>query len=86
MENAGLRNIIDKTPITIFGTYGSTYHFSRGEEIHMWLEWYPEIKNYVILDDRTDFTEEQQPHFIHVNPYCGLTDDDIIIADNILKL
>ena len=85
LEKAGLQRIIDKTPITTFGSYGSTYHFSRGEEIQMWLEWHPEVTNYVILDDRTDFTEEQICHFVKINPYCGLTDEDIILAINILK-
>lgn len=85
LQKAGLDFIIDKTPITIFGTYGTTYHFTRGEEIQMWLEWHPSVKNYVILDDRTDFTEEQQQHFIHINSYRGLTDNDIELAKNILK-
>lgn len=56
------------------------YEYSRGREIDMWLEAHPECTNYVIIDDRTDFTEEQQPHFVHVNPFCGITDDDADIA------
>lgn len=85
LERAGLHKILDKTPITIFGTYGSTYHFTRGEEIQMWLEWHPEVTNYVILDDRTDFMEEQLPHFVHVNSYRGLTEEDYQLALNILS-
>lgn len=85
LQRAGLDFIIDKTPVTVFGTYGSTYHFTRGEEIQMWLEWHPNVKNYVILDDRTDFTEEQQAHFVHINSYRGLLDEDIVLANNILK-
>lgn len=77
LEKAGLKNIIDKTPITIFGNYGKTYHFSRGEEIDMWLQWYPEISNYVIIDDREDMMEHQLDHFVKVNPYRGFTDEDM---------
>ncbi len=85
LERAGLKYIIDKTPITIFGSYGSCYHFTRGEEIQMWLEWHPEVENYVIIDDRIDFTEEQKPHFVQINSYRGLSDEDCILAKNILN-
>lgn len=84
LERAGLKNIIDKTPVTLFGTYGSTYHFTRGEEIQMWLEWHPATKNYVIIDDRDDMTCEQLSHFVKVNPYRGFTDDDLEKAMQIL--
>ena len=77
MERAGLKNIIDKTPITVLGQYGKTYHFSRGEEIDMWLQWHPEVKNYVIVDDREDMMEHQLDHFVKVNPYRGFTDEDL---------
>lgn len=77
LERAGLENIIDKTPITVFGQYGKTYHFSRGEEIDMWLQWHPEVKNYVIVDDREDMMEHQLDHFVKVNPYRGFTDEDM---------
>ena len=85
LENAGLHKILDKTPITIFRTYGFTHHFTRGEEIQLWLESHPEISNYVIIDDRTDFTEEQLSHYVHVDSYVGLTDEDCQIALNILS-
>lgn len=77
LERAGLENIIDKTPITVFGQYGKTYHFSRGEEIDMWLQWHPEVSNYVIIDDREDMMEHQLNHFVKVNPYRGFTDEDM---------
>ena len=41
--------------------------------------------NYVIIDDRTDFTENQQPHFVHVDSYVGLTDEDVELAIGILN-
>lgn len=64
----------------MLGDDDGRYEFSRGKEIDMWLEAHPECTNFVILDDRMDFTEDQQPHFIHVNPMIGLTDDDADIA------
>lgn len=51
----------------------------------MWLEWHPEVTNYVILDDRTDFMEEQLLHFVHINSYRGLTEEDYQLALNILS-
>lgn len=92
LEKAGFPEglIIDKTPELIWTRMSmhdymlseedEDYEFSRGREIDLWLKEHPDCTNYVILDDRIDFTEEQQPHFIHVNPMIGLTDDDVDIA------
>lgn len=93
LERMGLTRdiVIDKTPELIWtmvsrhdymnGNYDEDdYKYSRGREIDMWLEAHPECTNYCIIDDRMDFTEEQQPHFVHVNSYCGITDDDADIA------
>ena len=85
LERAGLKKILDKTPIPVFGNYGATYHFTRGEEIQMWLEWHPEVTNYVIIDDRTDFMDNQKSHFVHVDSYYGFTDEDYNLALTILK-
>lgn len=97
LEKAGFPKglIIDKTPELIWTMIGrhdymleeddGRYEYSRGREIDMWLEAHPECTNYVILDDRMDFTEDQQPHFVHVNSYCGLTDEDTDIAIMILN-
>lgn len=92
LERAGLEGlIIDKTPELIWTMMTRhdymvgeddefRYEYSRGREIDMWLEAHPECTNYVIIDDRMDFTEEQQPHFVHTNSKVGLTDDDTDIA------
>ena len=80
-----MENIIDKTPITVFGQYGKTYHFTRGEEIDMWLQWHPEVSNYVIIDDRQDMMDYQLNHFVKVNSYRGLTDENVEQALNILS-
>jgi hypothetical protein len=85
LEKAGLKNIIDKTPITLFGNYGRTYHFTRGEEIDMWLQWHPGVKNYVIIDDREDMMKDQMDHFVKVNSYRGFSDEDLEKAMFILN-
>lgn len=85
LELAGLKNIIGHTPITSFETLGTTYHFSRGEEIQIYLEHHLNIDKYVILDDREDFTEEQKQFFIKINPNIGLIDEDCELAKNILN-
>ena len=85
LERAGLENIIDKTPITVFGQFGKTYHFTRGEEIDMWLQYHPGVSNYVIIDDRQDMMDYQLDHFVKVNSYRGLTDENVEQALNILS-
>lgn len=67
--------IIDKTP-----TISDFVKHTRGDEINLWLLDHPYFTNYVILDDRTDFDENQRPHFIHIDRQHGLTEDDTDIA------
>lgn len=96
-ERMGLTRdiVIDKTPELIWTRMSmydymlseedEGYEFSRGREIDLWLEAHPECTNFVIIDDRMDFTDEQEPHFVKVNPMCGLTDDNADIAIMILN-
>ena len=92
LERMGLTRdiVIDKTPELIWTRMSMQdymlseedegYEFSRGREIDLWLEAHPECTNFVIIDDRMDFTEKQEPHFVKVNPMIGLTDNDVDIA------
>ena len=96
-ERMGLTRdiVIDKTPELIWTRMSmydymlseedEGYEFSRGREIDLWLEAHPECTNFVIIDDRMDFTDEQEPHLVKVNPMCGLTDDNADIAIMILN-
>lgn len=90
LERAGFSEglIIDKTPEFMwrrFNGHSSNLDNSRGAEIEEWLNQHPECTNYVILDDREDFNEDELPHFVKVDPMYGLTDDHVKIAINILK-
>ena len=87
--------VIDKTPEYIWrclnkhdyfnDNYEEKYEYSRGAEIDGWLKEHPEVINYVIIDDRTDFTDEQKEHFVHVDPMWGLNDEHVQLAINILN-
>ena len=97
LERMGLTRdiVIDKTPELIWTRISmhdymlseedEGYEFSRGREVDLWLEAHPDCTNFVIIDDRMDFTNEQEPHFVRVNPVCGLTDDNVDIAIMILN-
>ena len=76
--------IIDKTPALLWIDFPGLDK-SRGSEIETWLDFHLDINNYVIIDDRTDFKPNQQEHFIHINPHCGITDEDMNKAINILN-
>lgn len=82
LEKMGLTRdiVIDKTPEFIWRGYYNTDFPMRGSEIEEWLKSHPDCTNYVIIDDRTDFTEEQEPHFVHINSMYGITDEDADIA------
>lgn len=81
--------ILDKTPERIWMKFSSTkdahIDISRGAEINDWLEANPECINYVIIDDRTDFKENQNNNFVHINPMYGITDEDMNQAIAILN-
>ena len=76
--------ILDKTPERIWINIPGFDH-SRGAEINDWLEMHPECEKYVIIDDRTDFKDNQQPFFIHVNPFVGFTDENMNTAIDLLN-
>jgi hypothetical protein len=77
--------IIDKTPELLWIDIPG-FDKSRGSEIETWVNFNMDInQNYVIIDDRTDFKPSQQEHFIHINPHCGITDEDMNKAINILN-
>jgi len=61
------------------------YYDTRGEEIERFLKKNP-CENYVILDDYTDFTEEQlKNHFVHCSNKDGLTEEKTNQAIKILN-
>lgn len=89
LEKAGFPKglICDQTPELIWTCLNNVnlYDYSRGKEINLWLDTHQDIYDYVIIDDREDFTDEQKRlHFIHVNPYIGFTDENMNKAIEIL--
>lgn len=54
------------------------------EETHE--EWQKFGFEYVIIDDDCDMLYGQKDHFVHVNYYTAITEEDIIKAKQILKL
>ena len=81
LERAGFPEglIFSQTPELIWDC-------SRGEEIDIWLNEHPDTYDYVIIDDREDFTDGQKRlHYIHVDPYIGFTDKNMEDAICILS-
>ena len=51
----------------------------------MWLSEHPDTYDYVIIDDREDFSDEQKRlHFVHVNSDIGFTNKNMNKAIKIL--
>lgn len=90
LERAGFPEglIFSQTPELIwdcFNPYACT-DYSRGREIDIWLNEHPDTYDYVIIDDREDFSDEQKRlHYIHVDPYIGFTDKNMEDAICILS-
>lgn len=67
----------------------------RGNEIQKWIDDNSEMlcgsrigsnfKQYVILDDDTDMLYWQRNNYIQIDSHCGLTPNNCIKAENILK-
>ena len=71
---------IDSTPKSL------SYRL-RGNEIKEWLEDNVDklgITHYCIIDDVDEMLEEQQKHFVHVDPFNGLSYQDVMKAYSIL--
>mmetsp|Transcript_43291 Transcript_43291/g.136777 ORF Transcript_43291/g.136777 Transcript_43291/m.136777 type:complete len:115 (+) Transcript_43291:351-695(+) len=59
----------------------------RSSEILAWLAEHPEVKSFVILDDRKSAGRGVlAPHFVHVNSASGLCEADVEGALMILKV
>lgn len=56
----------------------------RGDEVKEWLD-NNEIENYVILDDDTDFLDEQLFNFVQTDTYEGLTSREVKLCISILN-
>ena len=58
----------------------------RGQEVKEWLMLKKnEITNYVILDDMNDILQEQESHFVWIDPEVGITSGNAVQAIFILN-
>ena len=62
--------VIDITPSGYFNSdlgVSDDENIMRGHEIQYWLSQHPEVSNYVILDDDTDFLPNQLKNFVQTS-------------------
>ena len=54
---------------------------NRGTEIGEWLMIHgKDVSHYAILDDKNSILQEQEPHFIWINPEVGITEGNALQA------
>lgn len=72
MRNLLYRSGLDKR-IKVQGCtpFGISFSGMRGKEIRAYLKDRKEITDYVILDDDSDFLDEQKPHLVKCDGYYG---------------
>lgn len=70
--------------INIIGQTRNLPNCIRGEEVRAYLD-NINHKNYVILDDSTDFYNWQKPYFVNTDPGFGLSEMDVTKATEILN-
>ena len=83
-DNDFIELIIDKTPEHMLEV--SQQDKSRGSEIQHWWNSFGKLyKDYIIIDDRTDFFDYQKSKLIRVNPQVGFTDLNLLDAVYLLN-
>ena len=55
-----------------FGFYTPRNGKNRGEEIAAWIDRHPEVTHYVILDDDSDFSDEQKKYHVKTDYINGM--------------
>lgn len=58
----------------------------RGEEIRQWLLNHPEVTHYAIIDDDSDMLPEQEPYFVKVEDFNGITWEAAVKLADILGI
>lgn len=64
--------------------YYLSYSTQRGEEVKAYLRDRPAIKEYIILDDDSDFNEEQKKRLVLCDHWYGFKLHEFIKASNLL--
>ncbi|MBO5750611.1 MAG: hypothetical protein J6R36_06670, partial [Bacteroidaceae bacterium] len=59
--------------------------YCKGIEIASWLSEHREDIRYVIIDDEYVILDSQLPHFILINPYEGITEEQANMSISILN-
>ena len=58
----------------------------RGMEIKEWLDKHGKnVSHYVIIDDMDNMLQEQQPHFVWIDPEVGITEGNAVQAIMVLN-
>lgn len=57
----------------------------RGDEIQRYLDAHNDIESYVILDDDSDFHDDQLFNFVQTDTYYGISEREVEFAINILN-
>ena len=81
------RKIIDVTPQPRRNDMyaGTDRGVIRGDEIAQWLKENPEVEKYIIIDDDSDFHDDQKEHFIQTTWKHGLLEEHVQEAIELLK-
>ena len=83
--------VVGKTRDLRIGEHGDC--ILRGNEILCFMKenptllgcYYPDYRHYVIFDDDSDMLYWQRNNYIHCDPYCGLTPNNVYHAERILN-
>ena len=76
--------IVGMTPFRLDNGY--FLHRFRGDEVNEYIECHPEIENYVILDDESNYCSSQLRFLVKTDSSVGISDKNVKDAYNILMM
>ena len=87
IEHNYLDNVQDTFDKFIGNIVGMTESIGgwRGDEIKLYMNEHPDVKNYVILDDDSDMCDYQLFNFVQTDTYEGITERDAKLCVDILN-
>jgi len=78
------KSLAKKLDLPIIDSTAMHRREKRGDEIKQWLDKYPEVKVYAIVDDDDDMLDEQVPFFVKVDSQNGLSYKNYLGLNTIL--
>ena len=77
MNWAEAMEVRDRHRVALEGEHANS-HVYRGDEVQDWLDRHPEVTEYLILDDESDFWPQHMNRLVRTSTYDGILFDHVV--------